>query len=834
MSTGSATPRIAVAAFLVALAAMMTGALPLWRPIPPHLVVVAIALVVTGIIVGRLGREFGTGVTVAAAMAIEIAIVIAYPPPVAILAVVAVPAIILLLDHAAGRHRINALRWSVSTVPRALAAGAGSIVLNITGWDSRVPAFGSPRAVVWLVIAAVVMWVVSVMTVSNVRAGTVSGKPWSALAGAADTGAPSWKRVTVAIPTVAAGLVLALVALSDAWLVTLLLPILAVAARGRTGIRVAARDVSAVTSRDATASLEAAQRIARLGSWDWDIVSGTMLWSDEVFRILGYEPQSFVPTIDRYVDWVNPDDAKRVDAVIDEAVSSRTSFSVDHQIVQPTGEVRTVHQQGEVIVDEFGTPVRIIGTIHDITDRKAVEERLTHRAFHDALTELPNRALFTDRLDRALQAPAAPGGDVPSVAVIFLDLDGFKAINDSLGHEAGDAVLVQTADRLRESLRPTDTVARFGGDEFTILLTTITGPREARRLADRVLTRLREPLQIDGREALVSASLGIAFGRPGEASAIELLRDADAALYQAKLSGKNRTLVYEPRMNADTIHRTSLQHELQRAVERGEMRLHYQPEVDLTTGRIVGMEALVRWQHPVHGLIPPGSFLALAEATGLIVPIGEWVFNEACQQATTWVRLYGDAAPGSISVNLSPSQAIDPMLIGRIEASLRNAGLLPGQLIVEIGSEWFDHAAGLPERTIVPLREIGVRVALDEFGHGLTPLSLLQEAVIDRVKLARSLMGLVPDHPRAVVVATSIASLSHVLGIVVAAEGLESGEQVAHARSIGATIGQGYVFSPPVPAAAIGNLLGQDHAYDVVPNLVPSRPAIVTRLRANE
>ncbi|MDQ3513413.1 MAG: EAL domain-containing protein [Chloroflexota bacterium] len=844
MSTDTRALRISIAALLVAVVGIVIGVLPRWHWVSPYQFTLALVLVATGVLLERLASKVGRGARTAGTLAIDLAIVIAYPPPIAIVTVAAVSVAVLVTGRLSPRRGTPSLEWSFDASIRTLAAAIGCLILVAAGWDPLGPMFASGVAVVWLVVTGAVMYLIRLVTARGVKALRAGAPIGRTIAGA------GWRRgqwrALLPVLAIAAGLSLAVAIGSGAWVVTLLslvalsLVLLGIdVALGRSGRRSSDGPPGDDAARTPADSLAEAQRIARLGSWDWDVTTGRILWSDEVFRILGYQPRAFVPTTESFGEWVKSEDATRVRAVFGDALANRTPFSIDHDIVQPTGQVRTVHQQGEVIVDELGVPMRVIGTMHDITDRKAVEERLAYRAFHDPLTDLPNRALFTDRLDRALQSPVGAGeptgsAAVVSVAVIFLDLDGFKAINDSLGHEAGDVVLIQTAERLRESLRPADVVARFGGDEFTILLTTVTGPREARRLADRILSRLREPLVIDGREAMVSASLGIAFGRPGEATAIELLRDADAALYQAKLSGKNRSLVFETRMNADAVHRTSLQYELQRAVERGEMRLHFQPEVDLATGLIVGTEALVRWQHPVHGLIPPGSFLGLAEATGLIVPIGEWVIAEACQQAATWHRLHPDIAPATISVNVSPSQAIDGAFISRVEATLRNAGLRPSQLVVEIGAEWFDHASDLTGRTITPLRKLGVRVALDEFGHGLTPITLLQDAAIDRVKLARPLMRQFTADPRASTIATSIATLCRALGIDVAAEGLENGEQVAHARAIGASFGQGYVFSPAVPAEAIGNLLGQGHVYDVSSILVPKRQATVTRLRVNE
>jgi diguanylate cyclase (GGDEF)-like protein/PAS domain S-box-containing protein len=376
--------------------------------------------------------------------------------------------------------------------------------------------------------------------------------------------------------------------------------------------------------RRSQASLANTQRIAHLGSWEWNLDRNELAWSDEVYRIFGLTPQEFAATNEAFLDRVHPDDRARVTAAADAALTGGGPYSIDHRIVRPGGEVRFVHEQAEVILAVNGRSLRMVGAVHDVTERKVLEERLKHQAFHDPLTGLPNRTLLMDRLEHALaRATRRPA----SVAVLFLDLDRFKFVNDSLGHEAGDQILVALAARLRACLRPQDTIARLSGDEFTILLEDIADTSDAIAVAERVGEALCAPFECGAHEVLVTTTIGIAFSTAGHGTPEDLLRAADVAMYSAKSSGKAQFKIFEVEMGRQALDRLDLEADLRRAIERDEFGVYYQPEVELDTGRIVGMEALVRWERPGGGPMEPEAFIPLAEETGLILPIERLVLR---------------------------------------------------------------------------------------------------------------------------------------------------------------------------------------------------------------
>ncbi len=367
------------------------------------------------------------------------------------------------------------------------------------------------------------------------------------------------------------------------------------------------------------ARLAGAQRIAHLGNWEWDVRTGEIFWSDEVYRIYGHAPKAFVPTFDKLMEAIHPDDRELLREAIGGALCKGKPYDFEHRVVRPDGEVRVVHRRAEVVFDDEGMPVRMVGTVHDVTERKALEERLEHQALHDPLTDLPNRTLFVDRLGHALTRLGRRGG---KAAVLFLDLDNFKFVNDSLGHEAGDELLAAVSGRLRACLRPEDTAARLGGDEFAVLLENVAGVDDAAQVAERITGELREPFVVRGHEVFATPSIGIAFGGSDQDRPENLLRDADVAMYRAKEEGKARHLVFEEAMESQIVERLRLENDLRRALERDELRVYYQPVVHLETEQVMGMEALVRWEHPERGLVIPDEFIPLAEEIGLIVPIG--------------------------------------------------------------------------------------------------------------------------------------------------------------------------------------------------------------------
>ena len=436
--------------------------------------------------------------------------------------------------------------------------------------------------------------------------------------------------------------------------------------------------------------------------------------------------------------------------------------------------------------------------------RREFEERLAYQAFHDALTGLPNRAWFAAHLDATLAR--GRGG----VAVLFLDLDRFKVINDSLGHERGDELLVAVAARLRACAEPGAAVARLGGDEFTVLLPGGTAA-DARRLAGRILTALRAPLALVGREIVVSASIGIALGDAGAGGASALLRDADTAMYRVKRGGGAGAALFDRGMSAAAVARLERESDLRRALAAGELALAYQPKVELRTGRIAGVEALVRWHHPREGLIPPADFIGLAEETGLILPLGQWALAEACRQARAWLDRWPGRPPLVMSVNLSARQFRQPGLAAAIADVLRETGLPASSLQLEITESTVMDDLDAAVATLRELRARGLRLALDDFGTGYSSLSYLKRFPLDVLKIDKSFVaGLGRDAEDTAIVGAVIA-LAHILGMQVTAEGVETAEQAHLLRELACELGQGYLFARPLAPAGLESWLDLGH-----------------------
>jgi len=431
-----------------------------------------------------------------------------------------------------------------------------------------------------------------------------------------------------------------------------------------------------------------------------------------------------------------------------------------------------------------------------------LKEELRFQAFHDPLTGLPNRRLFVDDVAERL-ASSSPDH---RPAVLFLDLDDFKLVNDTLGHAAGDRLLVDVADRLRGVLRPEDLCARFGGDEFAVLLEDGPDLAAVVGVGERIIDSLRIAFLINGVEVNVGASIGIATARLGTERADELLRNADVAMYTAKSSGKNRVSVFEPTMHAAIVARHELSAELSRSLGRGELVLLYQPIVDLRTGMPTGAEALVRWRHPKRGLISPEEFIPLAEETGIIVPLGRWVLDEACHQAARWSAAGEVGRPLAITVNLSAQQLADAAFVTDLEAILADAGLPAEQLVLEMTETDMFHDTSTTISRLEALRALGVRVAIDDFGTGYSSLGYLRRFPVDILKIAREFIG-ETDRPEEWPFAAAIVALGHALGMAIIAEGIEDRTQLAHLQGLGCELGQGFLFARPLEATAIGRFL---------------------------
>jgi diguanylate cyclase (GGDEF)-like protein len=440
------------------------------------------------------------------------------------------------------------------------------------------------------------------------------------------------------------------------------------------------------------------------------------------------------------------------------------------------------------------------------------KEHFRHAAFHDSLTGLPNRAMFTELLKAEIESSSRRNDHM--FAVLFLDLDRFKNINDSLGHTHGDLLLVAFAERLERTLRPVDTLARFGGDEFAILLSGMTDATDAVRVAQRIQDELSQPFVLDKNSAFATASIGIALSASGYDRAEDILRDADIAMYRAKENGKARYELFDHGMHARAVSRLQLESDLRQAIENREFCVYYQPIVSLQTGRLAGFEALVRWNHPRRGLVSPADFIPVAEETGLIVPIGEWVLNEACAHVRQWQIDSPSHRALSLSVNLSARQVAQPDLLDRIKDALETSKLNPHCLKLEITESVVMDNAEAAALMFKQLRSLGVQLSIDDFGTGYSSLSYLHRFPLNYLKIDRSfVMRLTTDNDNAIV--RTISTLAHNLGMEVIAEGIETEEQHQQLKMLGCEYGQGYLFSRPVDSDSVGHLLTQDSRRDL-------------------
>lgn len=550
-------------------------------------------------------------------------------------------------------------------------------------------------------------------------------------------------------------------------------------------------------------SLAEAQRIAHVGNWEFDVQENKTYWSEETFKIFGLSSEHFVPSYGNFLKFVHPKDKEFVRSMIREALYEVQRNSFDHRIVRRDGMVRYIHTEYEVSRDDEGNAVSMVGTLHDVTERQKLEEELEHRAFHDSLTGLPNRALFMDRLRHTLRHSP---GEAEEIVVLFLNVDNFKVINESLGHDAGDQLILSVSETLQESLNPEDTVARFGGDEFCILLEHDRGAEGALKLASQIASQLQRPQILAGQEIPVSASLGIFAGSSEDHEADDFIRNADLAMNRAKSKGKGRYEVFDPTMNSRAMERLKLENELRRALREEEFEVHYQPSVSLQSGEMTGVEALVRWRHPARGLMPPDEFIPLAEETGLIVSLGRWVLEEACRQVKEWQEEHLYALPMRLSVNLSPGQFNNPSLLKEISEAIEETGFPPRCLELEITESAMMEDEGIVISTLEELRSWGVRIAMDDFGTGYSSLSYLKNFPVDTLKIDKSFVDRIGEGIEDTAILQTVCDLGHVLGMQVVAEGIESMEHLELLQDMGYDLGQGYYFSKPLPGDSIIDL----------------------------
>jgi diguanylate cyclase (GGDEF)-like protein/PAS domain S-box-containing protein len=538
-------------------------------------------------------------------------------------------------------------------------------------------------------------------------------------------------------------------------------------------------------------------------------VNGACLYiSPSIEPVLGFTQRHWIEDGGLWDRQLHPDDAERV--ITNEAECERSGESLvqEYRISRADGEVIWIRDEMTVVRGETGdAPPLFYGVFLDVSDRKRMEAELERLALYDSLTGLPNRALFNDRLLQTIERR----GRRQATAVYFLDVDRFKRINDSLGHTAGDEVLRELAARIQRTLRPEDTVARFGGDEFTVLCESVGGVLEAVGVADRLQREIALPLRAGGADLRLTVSIGIALAEPGEdVGPSRLLEDADAAMYRAKERGGDRTELFDMAMRERAVEALSIEQELQRALERGELRLFYQPLVSLDAGDIVGAEALIRWEHPDRGLLAPEKFLSVAEESGLIVQMGAWAVGEACRRLRDWDRRNGADPSFGLAVNLSARELTHPDVVTTVLSAVRRSALDPSRLTIEVteGTAMADRDSGF--RALRELSEAGVRIAIDDFGTGYSSLDHLREMPADILKIDRSFVaGMAANSPDSALVAAAIA-MGRALEMEVVAEGIETAEQAADLRELGCPLGQGYLFARPLPPEEIDSLLEAD------------------------
>jgi diguanylate cyclase (GGDEF)-like protein/PAS domain S-box-containing protein len=518
--------------------------------------------------------------------------------------------------------------------------------------------------------------------------------------------------------------------------------------------------------------------------------------SPSIERVLGYPADEIVGR--RFDELLQPGEEGRLPLVLAGGLAHADAGSevLECGLRHRDGTVR----QFEILYTDLLNDENVHGIVlngRDVSERKAFEEQLAHQAFHDPVTNLPNRALFVERVRHAVSRARRENG---GLAVVFMDLDDFKTVNDSLGHAAGDAVLLEVAKHLSSSVRASDTAARFGGDEYAILLEDIDSAQEAADTAERILEALEEPMRVEGKEVLIRCSLGISVVEgDAPADADELIRNADAAMYIAKRDGKGGYRLFEPEMHEGVLERLELRADLQRAMSGGQLELHYQPVVRLKDGSVTGVEALLRWHHPERGIVGPDVFIPLAEEMGLIVSMGRWVLREACRQGCAMQAMFPSDPPLSMSVNLSVKQLQHSDIAADVRDALTESGLPAGSLTLEITETVMMTDSELAVQRLDELKALGVKIAMDDFGTGYSSLSYLSRFPIDLIKMDRSFLS-AGASPQTSALASAVVGLGETLDLEVVAEGIEHADQWSGLRELGCDLGQGFLFARPMDA----------------------------------
>jgi diguanylate cyclase (GGDEF)-like protein len=560
-------------------------------------------------------------------------------------------------------------------------------------------------------------------------------------------------------------------------------------------------------------SLAEAQKIACLGSWEWQLGQQRFSWSDEALRIVGIPAAGNGCDMQSLLERIDPEDRSAAREGFDALIRQGRTLDSILRLRLVDGATRHVHLRG--VARGAGAIESVSGTLQDVSERKRAEEQIRYLAYYDGLTSLPNRQFFLEQLQRTM---ALARRHDRQLAVLSMDLDQFKRINDTLGHQLGDELLQAVAQRLSEGVRSGDEVsrvdaeidgqlARLGGDEFSLLLVELSHFHDAAKVAHRLLDRLKAPFRLGEREIFVSASIGISlFPNDGDSPEV-LLKNADTAMHYAKEQGRANYQFYGRKMNSKALEKLSMEAQLRRALDRGELTLHYQPKVEARSGGVVGVEALVRWKHPELGMVGPMQFIPIAEEIGLIVPIGEWVLEEACKQVATW---HGQGFNQlSMAVNIAGPHFRQPALLRSVDEALRRLNIPPHCLELEVTESMLMDNLDATQLTLRQLKEMGVKLAMDDFGTGYSSLAYLKRFPLDTLKIDRTFLKDAPQDPGDAALITAIIAMAHSLKLNVVAEGVEFESQLCFLREKGCDLIQGYLVSRPSAPEDLGTLLQQ-------------------------
>jgi len=533
------------------------------------------------------------------------------------------------------------------------------------------------------------------------------------------------------------------------------------------------------------------------GIWDWDLLANRIYYSPRWKKLLGFSPEEISDSPEEWFTRVHQDDLPNLKSNLEAHLSGLIPhFECEHRIRHSDGEFRWVLARGMAVKGEFGNPHRIAGSLTDITRQKVNEDQLVHQALYDRLTGLPNRILFIERLDQAIKR--SKRHEQPTFAILLLDLDRFKIVNDSLGHRIGDQMIVEIAQRLDNCLRAEDTIARLGGDEFAVLLSDLHDPYEIIQIINRIQREVNRPVLVEGNKVFTTCSIGVAMANPETESPEAMMRDADTAMYEAKAQGGNGYMIFDKIMHAKAVSLLNLETNLRQALSKGELVVYYQPIVDAFTQRVVYIEALLRWNHPQHGIVLPNQFIDLAEDTGLILPIGEWVLREACTQLKKW------QAAGmrnlKVSVNFSARQFQQTDLPSMVRDALLQTQLDPASLVIEITESRNFSQFEKFETMLWELRGLGVKISIDDFGTGYSSLSTIQRLPVHTIKIGQNFISQIGIHKENDLIIQSMIEMAHRLGLSVIAEGVETEQQLSILRKFHCDMIQGFHFSKPVKA----------------------------------